>query len=138
MICKKTNTVDREGGVMSDGLPPIPSEIKAKIEQDELVYGNAFVMLADGEWKRLDPKEVILSHSNSAVRSLVRRDMVLHFIKKQGEIGAQDLRSLLHEIGFETESEVFRSMMNRLVDRNDNIEVIGQRKDKVFRWLANE
>ena len=40
--------------------PPIPSEVRKKLDDDVEIYGNAFALFSRGEWRRLDPTKVKL------------------------------------------------------------------------------
>lgn len=40
--------------------PPIPAEVAAQLDRDEEIYGDAFIHLSGGKWRRLDPTKMVL------------------------------------------------------------------------------
>lgn len=42
-------------------LPEIPKEIREQLDRDVNVYGNGFAEYLNGAWRRLDPRNVIVS-----------------------------------------------------------------------------
>ena len=38
----------------------IPKPIRDRMELDELIFGNAFCLMENGKYKRIDPMKVIL------------------------------------------------------------------------------
>lgn len=39
--------------------PPIPAEVAAQLDRDQEIYGNAFIHLSGGKWRRLDPIKMV-------------------------------------------------------------------------------
>jgi hypothetical protein len=45
--------------------PDMPPDIKAQIELDADIYGNGFAEFRDGEWRRIDPTNVVIAMAKS-------------------------------------------------------------------------
>ena len=49
------NALETDADLPASKRPPIPDEVAAQLDRDQEVYGDAFVHLANGKWRRLDP-----------------------------------------------------------------------------------